>query len=89
MLRSFKETHYSQRFNQSRACGAHKFTLYFSAAADTLPTLTGLDFDARDAFEMEFPTGRTDTLVYWIRDSLVYRQGHTDGKHHLPLHRQP
>ena len=74
MLRSFKETHYSQRFIKAERAVPHKFTLYFSAAADTLPTLTGLDFDARDAFEMEFPTGRTDTLVYWIRDSLVYRQ---------------
>ena len=35
--------------------------------------LKGLNFDETDAFIVEKPTGRIDTLQYWIRDSLVYQ----------------
>ena len=51
-----------------------KFIFYFTAPADTLPTLRGLNFDERDAFIIEKPTGRIDTLHYWIKDSLLYVQ---------------
>ena len=50
-----------------------RFQLCFTAPDDTLPALRGLNFDATDAFIIERPTGRIDTLDYWIRDSLVYQ----------------
>jgi uncharacterized protein (DUF2141 family) len=74
LLRSFKERYFSQRLLKSERLEPHLFTLYFTAPADTLPLLKGLNFNAHDAFVIERPTGRNDTLRYWIRDSLIYRQ---------------
>jgi hypothetical protein len=46
--------------------------LKFSAKADTLPTLKGLNFDEKDAFVIE-PNVGNDSICYWIKDSLVYQ----------------
>lgn len=73
LLRSFKEENYSQYLIKSERLTPQKFTLYFSERADTLPTLKGLNFDERDAFFIE-KTWRNDTIHYWIKDSLVYKQ---------------
>lgn len=72
ILRCFKERTYSQRLIKSERLEPRKFSFYFSATADSLPLLKGLNFDETDAFIVEMPTGRIDTLTYWIRDSLVY-----------------
>ncbi len=48
-----------------------KFSLFFTAPSDTLPRLTGLNFNAEDAFIID-TNERKDTIHYWIRDSLVY-----------------
>lgn len=48
-----------------------QFSLYFTAPSDTLPKLTGLNFDAENAFVVD-ASEKNDTLHYWIRDSLVY-----------------
>lgn len=71
ILRSFKEEIFNQRLVKSERLEPHKFTLFFSAKADTLPTLTGLNFDERDAFFIE-KNRRNDTINYWIKDSLIY-----------------
>ncbi|MDR0962259.1 MAG: Ig-like domain-containing protein [Mediterranea sp.] len=73
LLRTFKEHVSSQRLARSERPEAHKFSLYFTAPADTLPLLKGLNFDADNAFVVEKPTGRIDTLTYWIKDSLIYK----------------
>jgi hypothetical protein len=73
LLRSFKEINYSQSLVKSERLIPQKFTLYFSEKADTLPTLTGLDFDEREAFVIEKSTGN-DTIRYWVKDSLLYKQ---------------
>lgn len=73
LLRSFKEINYSQSLLKSERLTPQRFTLYFSERADTLPTLTGLDFDERDAFVIEKSTGN-DTIHYWVKDSLLYKQ---------------
>lgn len=73
MLRCFKELNVSQRLIKSERPEARKFSLYFAAEADSLPLLKGLNFDETDAFIIEKPTGRIDTLHYWIRDSLIYK----------------
>lgn len=49
------------------------FSLYFTAPDSTLPEITGLNFNATDAFIVE-SNERKDTLTYWIRDSLVYNK---------------
>ena len=73
ILRCFKELALSQRLIKSERPEPRKFSFYFSAPADSLPLLKGLNFDETDAFIVEKPTGRIDTLQYWIRDSLVYQ----------------
>lgn len=74
LLRSFKEQYFSQRFIKAERLTPEKFSLYFSAPADTLPLLKGLNFDEQDAFVIEQTTGRNDTIHYWIKDSLIYKQ---------------
>ena len=74
LLRCFKEIPpYNRRFFKGERPTQKSFSLYFSAPTDTLPALEGLNFDAKDAFLIETPTGRRDTLTYWIRDSLIYK----------------
>lgn len=47
------------------------FSLLFSSGSDTLPKLTGMNFDVDSAFVID-ASERNDTINYWIRDSLVY-----------------
>ena len=72
ILRVFKEENTRQFFSRSQRDKENHFILKFSAKADTLPTLTGLNFDATDAFIVEANTGN-DSICYWIKDSLVYQ----------------
>lgn len=74
LLRCFKQRAYTQRLAKSERLVPEKFSLYFTAPADSLPRLRGLNFDERDAFLVEQLTGRNDTIHYWIRDSLIYKQ---------------
>ena len=75
ILLAFKETTTrAQRLAKSERPVMQRFTLCFTAPADTFPRLRGLNFDADDAFIIEKPTGRIDTLDYWIKDSLIYLQ---------------
>ena len=73
LLRAFKrQVTPAQRLARSERPIYNEFFLYFTAPADTLPTLKGLNFDEQDAFIIERPTGRIDTLHYWVKDSAVY-----------------
>ena len=71
MLRAFKEENTRQYLVKSQRDKLNHFILTFSAKADTLPTLKGLNFDERDAFVVE-ATSRNDSICYWIKDSLLY-----------------
>ncbi len=73
LLRSFKAKTFNRRLGRSERATAKEFTLNFTAPADTLPRLEGLNFDAADAFLVDMPTRRPDTLHYWIKDSMVYK----------------
>ena len=72
ILRAFKEENTRQYFSRSQRDKENHFILKFSAKADTLPTLTGLNFNAKDAFIVE-PNEGNDSICYWIKDSLVYQ----------------
>jgi len=72
ILRAFKEENTRQYFSRSQRDKENHFILKFSTKADTLPTLTGLNFDAKDAFIIE-PNEGNDSICYWIKDSLVYQ----------------
>ena len=71
ILRAFKEENTRQYFVKSQRDKENHFILKFSAKADTLPTLTGVNFDAKDAFVIE-PNEGNDSICYWVKDSLVY-----------------
>ena len=72
ILRAFKEENDRQYLTRSERDKEKHFVLTFSARADTLPTLKGLNFDERDAFIIE-KTDRNDSICYWIKDSLIYQ----------------
>ena len=72
ILRAFKEENDRQYLTRSERDKENYFVLTFSARADTLPTLKGLNFDERDAFIIE-KTDRNDSICYWIKDSLIYQ----------------
>lgn len=74
LLRCFKERNVISRQVKAERLTPEKFSLYFTAPADSLPLLKGLNFDERDAFVVEQNTGRNDTIQYWIRDSLLYQR---------------
>ena len=70
MLRAFKAENTRQYLVKSQRDKLNHFILTFSAKADTLPVLKGLNFDERDAFVVE-TTSRNDSICYWIKDSLL------------------
>ncbi len=74
LLRSFKQKSFSQRLMKTERLIPEKFSFYFTAPADSLPLMKGLNFDEKDAFVIEQTTGRNDTIHYWIKDSLLYQQ---------------
>ena len=67
LLRSFKEKTFSQRLMKTERLTPEKFSFYFTAPADSLPLMKGLNFDEKDAFVIEQTTGRNDTIHYWIK----------------------
>lgn len=69
-MRSFKEENPMQYLVKSEREQLNRFSLYFSAKADTLPTIKGLDFDEKDAFVIE-SNPRNDTIRYWIKDTVM------------------
>ena len=73
ILRAFKEENTMQYLMKSERPKTNQIMLYFSAKADTLPTLKGLNFDADKALLPE-PNLRNDTILYWIKDTLLCEQ---------------
>lgn len=71
VLCAFQENAVTQYMTKNERLTPNKFSLYFSAPADTLPTITGLNFNEKDAFIIE-KNAKNDTIHYWIKDSLVY-----------------
>ena len=72
VLRAFKEENTRQYLVKSQRDKENHFILKFSAKADTLPILKGLNFDEEDAFVIESNEGN-DSICYWIKDSLIYQ----------------
>lgn len=73
ILRAFKEVNTRQYLTKNERDKENHFILTFSAKADTLPTLKGLNFDEKDAFIIE-ATPRNDSICYWVKDSLIYQK---------------
>ncbi len=73
ILRAFTEESSSQYLVKNERLTDEKFSFYFADRADTLPVVKGLNFDEQDAFIIE-KNLRNDTLHYWVKDSLLYKQ---------------
>ena len=72
MLRVFKEDFTSQYLIKRTRDSHNKITLFFAAENKELPQIEGLDFDFSEAYVLE-KSLRSDTLVYWLKDSMLYR----------------
>ena len=70
LLRAFKEVNDFQYLTKSERPKTNQFGLYFSAWADSLPTLKGLNFDEHDAFVIE-PNLHNDSILYWVKDTTL------------------
>ena len=70
VLRAFKEENTMQYLSKSEREQLNRFSLYFSAKSDSLPSVKGLDFDDNDVFVIE-PSINNDTIRYWIKDTLL------------------
>lgn len=71
ILRAFDEEFYSQYLMKSQRKEHNSFTLFFADSNEELPSIEGLNFDAKDAFVVE-PSERKDTIHYWIKDTVIY-----------------
>lgn len=71
ILTAFESAQQNRYLLKSERPILQQFTVYFTAPSDTLPKLTGLNFDAHSAFVVD-ASQHNDTLHYWIKDSLIY-----------------
>ena len=71
ILTAFTESGQEQHKLKEERPIFEKFSIYFTAPADTLPVLHGLNFNSDNAFIID-ASNHYDTLTYWIKDSLIY-----------------
>lgn len=71
ILRAFTEVNTQQYLTRYERPDAYHFTLKFSAPADTLPKIVGLNFDASRLIIDKNVTN--DSLTYWLPDTLMTR----------------
>ena len=72
VLRAFKENFVTQYLVKHTRDPHNKLSFFFAAPNEQLPQLEGLGFDFSDAYVLE-SSAKNDTLVYWLKDSLLYR----------------
>lgn len=73
VLNSFTATQTDRFFLKSERKEPNHFTLFFSYGDADLPQITGLNFNAKDAFIPE-PSLNQDTIIYWLCDSALVNQ---------------
>ena len=73
VLRAFTEPLTDRYFLKAERKDATNFSLFFSYGDSIMPTVRGLNFDAKDAFLIESSLQR-DTITYWLRDTALVNQ---------------
>ena len=73
VLLAFLESHQERHLLKAERTVPEHFEVYFTAPCDEMPKLTGLNFDATDAFAINRSKGN-DTLSYWIKDTTLVHQ---------------
>ena len=71
VLTAFESAKQDRHLLKSERPILQHFMLYFTAGSDTLPRLTGLNFNSDDAFVID-ASKHNDSIDYWIKDSLIY-----------------
>ena len=73
VLRAFQEEGQDQHMLKKERLVPESFTLYFTAPADSLPKIKGLNFN--DSCLVAEPTLLNDTITYWVTDTMfTYHQ---------------
>lgn len=75
VLLAFLEEGQDQHLLKYERKEPESFTLFFTAPADTLPTIKGLNFDEK-CIVME-ASEHNDTIICWVTDTTFYRQQDT------------
>lgn len=75
ILRAFLEAGQDQHLLKTERPDPDLFRLYFTAPADTLPVLRGLNFDERCLVVQ--PSLHNDTITYWVTDTMYSCQQDT------------
>jgi uncharacterized protein (DUF2141 family) len=73
LLKLFKENKKRQYLVRSERPDKRFFNLFFNNRQQSLPEITPLNFDEGASFLLQ-KNERMDSLVYWIPDSIVYKQ---------------
>lgn len=71
VLRYFTETDRQHYFVKAERKDNHKFTLFFNAPNNILPTIEPLNFDLSGNYLLEQNSGK-DTLSYWLTESQSF-----------------
>lgn len=70
VLLSFTEEQTDRHLIKAERQDPEKFSLYFSYADGTEPTIRGLNFDEKDKFVIESSV-KKDTMTYWLKDTAL------------------
>ena len=68
VLRAFQEEGQDQHMLKNERLVPESFTLYFTAPADSLPKIKGINFN--DSCLVAEPTLHNDTITYWVTDTM-------------------
>ncbi len=70
VLRAYLEAGQDRHLLKTQRDEPDRFTVYFTAPADTLPRISGISFEGDGGFVVEASPGY-DTITYWIPDTLI------------------
>ena len=77
VLRLFAEELKMQYLMKSTRSEHNKFTFFFAAPNEEMPVVKGIGFDFDTQYVLE-SSARMDTLTFWLRDSMLYRNDTLD-----------
>jgi len=82
VLLAFQEANQPRTLLKAERNDFENFKTYFTAPSEQIPTIEPLNFDATDAFIEQRNVGN-DTIIYWLKDSLLMKQDTLDFVYHF------
>ncbi|MBP5770583.1 MAG: Ig-like domain-containing protein [Bacteroidaceae bacterium] len=70
VIRAFVEEGQDRHLLKTQRDIPEKFTVFFTAPADSLPRINGINFEGDGGFIVE-PSAKGDTITYWITDTAI------------------